>query len=295
MAMAVQPEVRSQDMEAEIDSLITLFQSAGRNWGHYAEMFIEIGEPMVPALIRQLQDTSLSQWNRRIAAMTLNDIHSPTYMEPALDILMDRSEELGLRNQVIPGLRGYDLSHLSGELWKMYHEEDRISWRLNMAGLLDYSDTALAYQAYEQLYLVSDGYHRQQALKNLVRLRPEESSYWFKEGIQLDDWMAANLAMDSLVVTIHFDPEQLLQLYDQTGTPETVRWRIIYIFGHRPEREYLEILVEALSDPGWLVHNEAAVALTRMPPDRVTTALQQLETTQDGELAGRVNWILDNL
>ena len=56
--------------------------------------------------------------------MTLNDIHSPTYIEPALQLLLDRNETLELRNHVTNGLKGHDLSHASEELWKIFQEEE---------------------------------------------------------------------------------------------------------------------------------------------------------------------------
>ena len=205
----------SQERQNEIDSLIVLFQSAGRDWNIIADQFIEIGEPAVLPLVSVLQDSSQTPWTRRIAAMTLNNIHSPAYIEPALQLLMDRSETLELRNQVTKGLKGHDLSHVSDELWKIYQEEEDVFFRLNIADILNSCDPSLAYQAYEVLYGSSEGYCKQQALKNLVRLRPHESSSWYISAIQSDDWMTANLAMDSLVSTTHFMPGKLIRLYQR--------------------------------------------------------------------------------
>jgi len=287
--------VASQERQSEIDSLIVLYRSAGRNWNLIAERFIEIGEPAVPALVGLLQDSSQSQWTRRIAAMTLNDIHSPLFVQPALELLLDRKEDPVLRNHVTAGLKGFDLSHVSEELWNLYKEQTNEFYRLNIAALLASSDTSMAYRAYRELYLDSDGYCRQQALKNLAQLRPHESTHWFMEGIQADDWMTGNLAMDSLVSTIHFDPDALLRCYHRSGTPEEVRWRIIYILGHRAEQAYLDLLVEALSDPGWLVHNEAAVALSRMPPGQVLPAMKRMGEGSGWEIECRAAWVIGQM
>ena len=73
----------TQTQQQEIDSLIVLFKQSRRDWNVYARQFIEIGEPAIPALVALLEDKSLTQWTRRIAAMTLNDIHSPLYIETA--------------------------------------------------------------------------------------------------------------------------------------------------------------------------------------------------------------------
>jgi HEAT repeat protein/SAM-dependent methyltransferase len=293
--IALWPNTRGfcQERQDETDSLIVLFKSADRNWNTIADQLIEIGEPAVLPLVRLLQDRSQSQWTRRIAAMTLNDIHSPAYIEPALQLLMDRSETPGLRNQVTNGLKGHDLSGVSDELWKIFQEEGDAFFRLNIAGILYTGDPPLAYQAYAELYSSSEGYCRQQALLNLVRLRPHESLNWYISSLELDDWMTANLAMDSLVSANPFTPGKILRLYHRAGTPETVRWRIIYVMGHRPEKEYLDLLLEALSDPGWLVHNEAALALSRMPPGQVLPEMRYLEQSGDTELAGRAGWVAD--
>ena len=286
------PQGFSQEEQHEVDSLIVLFKSAGRNWDILADQFIRIGEPAVLPLISVLQDSSQTQWTRRIAAMTLNDIHSPTYIEPALQLLMDRSETLQLRNQVTNGLKGHDLSHVSDELWKIYQEEEDDFFKLNIAGILNTSDLFLAYQAYEDLYINSDGYCKQQALKNLVRLRPHESADLYISALQADDWMTANLAIDSLVATSHFTPGRIIRLYHRAATPEIVRWRIIHIMGQRPERNHLNLLLEALSDPGWLVHNEAALALSRMPPEQVLPELRYLEQSGDPDLVRRAGWVI---
>ena len=286
------PQGFSQERQNEVDSLIVLFKSAGRNWNILADQFITIGEPAVLPLINLLQDSSQTQWTRRIAAMTLNDIHSPTYIEPALQLLMDRSESRELRNHVTNGLKGHDLSHASEELWKIYQEEENVFFRLNIAGILNTSDPFLAYQAYEELYVNSEGYCKQQALKNLVRLSPEESSEWYLSALQAEDWMTANLAMDSLISTRHFTPGRIIRIYHRAGTPELVRWRIIHVLGHRQEKNYLNLHLEALSDPDWLVHNEAALALSRLPKDLVLPELSYLEQSDDLELVRRVGWVI---
>ncbi len=283
----------SQERQQDIDSLIVLFKSAGRDWNILADQFIAIGEPAVLPLISVLQDSSQTQWTRRIAAMTLNDIHSDAYIEPALQLLMDRSETRELRNQVTNGLKGHDLSHVSEELWEIYQEEENVFFRLNIAGLLNTSDPFLASHAYEELYISSEGYCKQQALKNLLRLRPHESVELYISALQADDWMTANLAMDSLAATSHFTPGRIIRLYHRSGTPEIVRWRILNVLGQRPEQNYLNLHLEALSDPGWLVHNEAALTLSRMPPDQVLPELRYLEQSDEKELVHRAGWVIN--
>lgn len=288
----INPRIFAQEQRQDIDSLIVLFQSAGRNWNTLADQFITIGEPSVLPLIGLLQDTSQSQWTRRITAMTLNDIHSTTYIEPALQLLMDRNEDPTLRNQVTNGLKGHNLSHVADELWMIYEEEENAFFRLNIAEILKTSDTELAYQAYEELYIGTNGYTKQQALRNLLRLRPQASVDLYLSALQTDDWMTANLAMDSLVATSHLTPGRIIRLYHRADTPEIVRWRIIHILGQSPEMNYLNLHLEALSDPGWLVHNEAALALTRMPPDRVLPELRYLEQSGDADLVRRAAWVI---
>lgn len=288
------PQGISQERQHEADSLIILFKNADRNWNTLADQFIAIGEPAVLPLIDLLQDKSQTQWTRRIAAMTLNDIHSPTYIEPALQLLLDRSEIPELRNQVTNGLKGHDLSYASEELWKIFQEEEDDFFRLNIAGILNTSDPFLAYQAYEELYINSEGFCKQQALINLVRLSPEESSELYLSALQTDDWMTARLAMDSLVSTRHFTPGRIIRLFHKAGTPELVRWRIIHVLGHRQEHNYLDLHLEALSDPGWLVHNEAALALSRLPHDLVLPELRYLEQSGDRELVSRAEWVISH-
>ncbi|MCP4313653.1 MAG: hypothetical protein GY790_20560 [Bacteroidetes bacterium] len=282
----------SQERQQEVDSLIVLFKSADRNWNIIANQLIAIGEPAVPSLISVLRDTSQTQWTRRIAAMTLNDIHSPTYIEPALQLLLNRSETFELRNHITRGLKGYDLSHAADELWKIFQEEENEYFKLNIAGILSSSGLFLAYQAYEELYISSEGYCKQQALKNMVRLEPQESTDLYISALLGDDWMTANLAMDSLIASSHLAPGRIIRLYHRRDTPEIVRWRIIHVMGQRLERNYMDLHLEALSDPGWLVHNEAALALSRMPQHLVLPELRFLEQSGEEEEVLRAGWVI---
>jgi len=282
----------AQTQQQEIDSLIVLFKGAHREWNEYAREFIRIGEPAVPALVALLEDKSLGQWTRRIAAMTLNDIHSDSYIKTAMKLLTDRSEDPTLRNQVTIGLKGHDLSYASEELWTVYNESSDEWFRSNIADILVTSDTELAYRAYREIYQANDGYLKQQALLRLVRLRPGETTTWYMKGLQTGDWMTANLAMDSLVTTRHIIPEKLVDLYNQTETPEEIRWRIVYIMGNRELQESLPLLMDALRDPSWLVYNEAAVGLSRMPGDQVLPAMKELLNDSNPLVVKNADWVI---
>ncbi len=285
-------DISAQTSQKEIDSLIVLFKDAGREWDEYARQFIQIGDPAVPALVALLENKSLTQWTRRISAMTLNDMHSPLYIEPALKILTDRSEDFVIRNQVTIGLKGNDLSGSREELWEVFNEESDEFFRLNVAGILRTSDTALAYLAYREIYAAVDGYVKQQALLNIVRLRPGESTSWFLDGLQTGDWKTANLAMDSLISTTLFIHEKLVNLYKQPGTPEEVRWRIVFVLGHRKVPESLPLLIEALRDPDWLVYNEAAVGLSRLPSEKVNPMMKKLLKDSSSYVRSNARWVI---
>lgn len=283
----------AQDQEQKIDSLIQLFKKSRHNWNTYARQFIEIGEPAIPALVEMLEDKSLEQWPRRIAAMTLNDMHSPIYTETALKIFLDRNEDQLLRNSVINGMRGHDLSFAIPDIWKVYTEEPDEWWfRSNIAGILSAHDTALAYHAYNEIYHANDGHLMRSALLNIVQLRPSESTSWFLKGLQTGDWMTANVTMDSLVTSEHINPEQLISLYEQPETTEEVRWRITYIFGNRDLQESLPLLVDALQEPSWLISNEAAVGLSRMEGEEVTQKIGELIKSDDPRVVKDAKWVI---
>lgn len=290
------PDISAQSRQTEIDSLIVLFKDAGREWDEYARQFIQIGDPAVPALVALLENKNLKQWTRRIAAMTLNDLHSHLYIEPALKILTDRSEDFVIRNQVTIGLKGHDLSGSREELWEVFNEGSDEFFRLNVAGILCTSDTALAYLAYREIYPAAvEGYVKQQALLNIVRLRPGESTSWFLDGLQTGDWKTANLAMDSLISTTHFIHEKLVDLYKQPETPEEVRWRIVFVLGHRKVPESLPLLIEALRDPDWLVYNEAIVGLCRIKPEKVIPGMKELLEDASSNVRNNARWVINKL
>jgi len=285
----------AQARQQEIDSLIALFKKSRHDWGVYADQFKEIGEPAIPALIQMLEDKSLSQWPRRIAAMTLNDMHSPRYIETALKLLLDRNEDPNLRNQVTNGLKGHDLSYATRELWKVYEEESDPWFRSNIADILVTSDTALAYRAYREIYHANDGYLKQQSLLRMVQLRPGESTTWYLKGLQTGDWMTANLAMDSLIATHHIIPEKLVALYNHSETPEEVRWRIVFIMGNRELPESLPLLVNALRDPSWLTYNEAVVGLSRMPEEQVLPTMKELLNDSNPLVVKNARWVIGRM
>ncbi len=288
-------EAFTQDQQTTVDSLVNLLKSAGREWNEYAKPLISIGEPAVPALIEVAEDRQLSQWQRRIAIMTLNDIRSEQWVNPALSILFDRTQDPELRNHVTAGLKGFDLTEVSEDLWQVYHEANSTFYKLNLAGLLPTADTALAYQAFKALYNSSDGYVRKSALLNLVRLRSNESTAWFLDGLQLDDWMTANLAMDSLVTSQYFVAEKLLSLYNQPDLMEGVRWRIVYVFGHRDESESIPLLLEAFKEESWLVHTEAAVGLCRFDPERVLPEMNAMKKDPRPYVQQNSKWVIGEM
>ena len=239
--------VFGQNQQAEIDSLVKMMRTAGREWNDYANPLIKIGEPAVKGLIKNAEDKNLPQWNRRISVMTLNNIRSLQWKEPALKMLFDKNEEPILRNHATAGLRGFDLSEVKTEIWELFQEMENDSYKSNLAHLLLTADTALAYKAFHELYHSQDGHIQKNALLNLVRLRPKESTAWFLKGIQVDDWMTANLAMDSLITSSYFKSDALHSIYKQSEVNQEIQWRIIFVFGHRKEAESLSVLVESLS------------------------------------------------
>jgi len=74
-------------------------------------------------------------------------------------------------------VKGHDLSFASKELWEVFADESDQFFRLNVAGILCTSDTAMAYRAYREIYPKVDGYVKKQALLNMVRLRPGIPSF----------------------------------------------------------------------------------------------------------------------
>ena len=285
----------SQDQQARIDSLVNLLKSAGREWNDYANPLIEIGDPAVPALAEIAEDKDLDQWNRRVAVMTLNTIHSPLWKEPALNILFDRSEDPVLRNQVTAGLKGFELSDVKERLWDLYQEVESGSYKMNIAYLLMTADTSLAYQSFYELYNNYEGYTQKTALLNLVRLRPGESTEWFINGLGIDDWMTANMAMDSLVATTYFAANELISIYNRPDVNEVLRWRIVFIFGHRKAPESVPLLLIALQDESWLIHTEAAVGLCRFNKEMVIPEMKALKKDSRAYVRSNSKWVIDRM
>ena len=285
----------AQDNQSRIDSLVTMLKTAGREWNNYAIPLIEIGEPAVPALVEAVRDRNLRPFNRRISAMTLNDIHSPQWVRPALSILFDRDEDPVLRNHVTAGLKGFDLSDVRYDLWKVYEEVSDEFRRLNLAGLLMDADTAMAYRAFYKLFNSTDGYVQQSSLLHLVEIRPGESTSWFLKGIQLDDWMTGNLAMDSLVTSDYFNADDLISVFNEQGSGEEIKWRITYIFGHRQEPESLSLLLDALQDRSWLVHTEAAVGLCRFETEKVNVEMTKLKNDSRDYVRNNSRWVINHM
>lgn len=224
--------------------------------------------------------------------MTLNSIHSPLWVQPALDILFDPVEDPVLRNQVTAGLRGFNLSGVKEKLWKLFDEEVNEFHKSNLANLLLTADTSLAYKAFTELYVAYDAHIQRDALTNLVDIRPGESSMWFMKAIQEDDWMTSNYAMDSLITSDHFDAAKLIEIFNETGTGEEVRWRIVFVFGHRDEPESVPMLIETLQDESWLVHTEAAVGLSRLEAGKVIPQLEMLKGDRRKYIRNNVEWLV---
>ena len=285
----------AQNQQTEIDSLVKGLRTAGSEWNDYANPLIKIGEPAVQALIKNAEDKNLNQWNRRISVMTLNQIHSVKWKEPALKMLFDKNEDPVLRNHATAGLKGMNLSDVKTELWEMYNSTENESYKSNLAYLFLTADTAMAYRAFYELFQTQDGYIQKNALLNLAQLRPNESTSWFLKGIQLDDWMTSNLAMDSLITSRSFKPDDLLSAYNQLGVSEETQWRIIYVFGHRQEAESVPVLVDALQNESWIVNNEAAVGLSRFNAQQVLDKMKALKNDNRPFVRQNAKWVIKNV
>ena len=209
--------------------------------------------------------------------------------------MFDKNEDPVLRNHTTAGLRGFDLSEVKTELWEMYNTVENENYKSNLAYLLLTADTAMAYQAFYELYLTRDGHIQKNALLNLAQLRPHESTAWYLKGIQLKDWMTANLAMDSLITSTNFRIDDLLKLYNNSDVSEETQWRIVFVLGQRKEPESIPSLVAALKDESWLVRNEAAVGLSRYSAGEVLDEMKAMK--KDSHLFVRENakWVIEQL
>jgi HEAT repeat protein len=153
----------------------------------------------------------------------------------------------------------------------------------------------MAYRSYHALYHEFDGHVQKMALLNLVRIRPGESTFWYLEAIQVDDWMTANLAMDSLVASSHFEPDELISVYHEPDVREEVQWRIVYIFGHRDGTGSLPFLIEAFQDESWLVHTEAAVGLGCRDPEQVIPEMKAMKNDARHYVRHNSRWVIRRL
>lgn len=285
----------AQNQKTEIDSLVNGLRIAGRDWTIYSEPLIKIGEPAVPALIKNATDKNLEQWNRRVSMETLNQIHSQLWVKPALNILFDDDEIPDLRNRATASLRGFDLSEVKTELFKLYEETENQFHKSNLASLLLTADTALAYKAFYELYLTQDAHIQRYALQNLIQLRPKESTFWLLNAIRGADWMTANLVMDSLITSRNFKYDDLISVYHKSNQNEEVQWRITYILGHRRESKSISFLIDALQNESWLVNNEAAVGLCRFNPEQVLGKMKMLKNDSRPFVKNNASWIIKQL
>ncbi|HYQ59101.1 MAG TPA: HEAT repeat domain-containing protein [Draconibacterium sp.] len=287
--------IRAQSQQARIDSLVMKMRTAGREWNDYANPLIEIGEPAVPLLIKNATDASLSQWNRRILMTTLNNIHSEQWVKPALKILFDYNETPEMRNRVTGGLSGYDLSQVNEELWLLFNSVENQFHKSNLANLLVNSDTALAYKAFCELYQTQDGHIQRNALQNLVLLRPHESISWYLDAIQGEDWMTANLAMDSLIRSALFEAGSFMSLYNLPGVSEEVQWRVIFVLGQRSDSAYAAFFCEAMESKSWLVRTESAIALSKLNKETVLKQVSGLQNSSTTTVRNNARWVVLHL
>ncbi|WP_297085615.1 HEAT repeat domain-containing protein [uncultured Draconibacterium sp.] len=284
-----------QNREAEIDSLVEKMRTVHKDWSSYSEALVRIGEPAVPALIENALNKDLKPWNRRISMVTLNNIHSALWVEPALQILFDEEEPEENRNRVTAGLVGFDLSEVKQKLWARFVETENQFYKSNMANLLMTADTALAYRAFFELYHTQDGHIRRNALQKLVQLRQNEATNWYVKALVGTDWMTANLAMDSLINAAKPDDRQLMAAFYATETNEEVKWRIVYVFGERKNIAYIPFLCQALKHNSWLVRTEAAVGLLHFEKDLVIDEINSLQTDSLPGVRENANWVLSRL
>lgn len=66
----------------------------------------------------------------------------------------------------------------------------------------------------------------------------------------------------------------------------------VFVLGHREVPESFPLLVEALKDPDWLIYNEAAVGLSRMPSEKVNTVMKELLKDPGSQIRSNARWVI---
>ena len=69
----------------------------------------------------------------------------------------------------------------------------------------------------------------------------------------------------------------------------------VFILGHREVPESFPLLVEALKDPDWLIYNEAAVGLSRMPSEMVNPVMKELLKDPGSRIRSNAKWVIEKL
>jgi len=64
-------------------------------------------------------------------------------------------------------------------------------------------------------------------------------------------------------------------------------------YSEKPES--LPLLVEALRDPDWLVYNEAAVGLSRLPSEKIIPRMKELLKDPGSRVRSNAQWVIKKI
>jgi HEAT repeat protein len=243
-----------------VDSLVEVLVKERRNWNEASGMLIEIGEPAINPLIKVMTNQSLPEWPRRKAAYTLRDIPSQRIVPTCIRIFQDTLEPGHLRIAACRSLRGKDVSQYLDVFKEAFRDENPFIRLAAMPHILAQGGN----QAWKiSLQAIRDEHNliRRSGYEYVAGSSHDSIDLVLCEGLFDKDWYVREFIFEQLKTQGRSVAGYIEKILRNPAYDESVRWSAISILRQIQSYGDIDLFVDMLYDPNWMIRNEAVLAL----------------------------------
>jgi HEAT repeat protein len=268
------------DQEKKVYDLIQ--QLGQQDWQDTVSTLVEIGDPAVEPLIRNLTDRSITTWV--IHARSI-DALAKIKTQRAVEAITESLKDTEL-NQYARGSAAMAIAKLKPEravealAGTLTDENQFVRWK-SVQALGTLGDKQGANALIRALKEDEDQYVRAAAVKSLQQIQVENAGGALIDALNDNSWLVRLNARQALAAMGEPVFDSLIEALKDSN--HRIRWQAAWILGRTKRTEAIEPLIESLADPDWMVRDEAAVALVKIDPERVAKRLGKMEKYRTDE------------
>jgi HEAT repeat protein len=243
-----------------IDSLVEVLINERRNWNEASRLLMGAGDAAVGPLLEVITDKSIPEWPRRKVAFTLAEIPSQRVVEPCIHIFQDPEENINLRIDVSKALKGKDISSYENIFLEAAGDQNpfmRLAAIQKIWSIGSFQALKIAYKATQDNHNLI----RRGGYEYLSRYEDDSVSQALLNGLFDKDWYVKAFIFTALIKRGETVARSLKKISENPEYGESIRWSALSILRKTDTCQDIEFFLNMLVQPGWMIRNEATLAL----------------------------------